>query len=59
MQQGPADHEGADSATTPAPAGNGAVTSTDASYISVKSLWEVFGKDADRIFDAEKSGQHP
>ena len=53
MQQGPSAHEDVDSAAT----SNELVPSTGQPYISVKSLWKVFGKDADRIFDEEHTGK--
>ena len=57
MQQGPSTHEDVDSAATSTLAGNELVPSTDQPYISVKSLWKVFGKDGERIFDEEHAGK--
>jgi len=57
MQQGSITPQEADPITTSTPAGNGADISSNQAYISVKSLWKAFGKDGERIFDAEHAGK--
>ena len=53
MQQGSSAHEDVDSAATSTLTGDELDPSTDQPHISVKSLWKVFGKNGERIFDKE------
>jgi glycine betaine/proline transport system ATP-binding protein len=57
MQQSSDTHEEAVPTTDTSLSGNGQDSPTNEPHISVKSLWKVFGKDGERIFDAEHAGK--
>ena len=53
MQQGSSAHVDVDSAATSTLTGGELAHSTDQPHISVRSLWKVFGRNGERIFDEE------